>query len=77
MILTIDAFGIGHALYTEAIDLRAIGSTSIARASHVEPNDDGTWSADMSPVHGPTLGPYPTRSAALTAEVEYLERHIL
>jgi len=51
--------------------LRLIGETTVTRASHVEPLGDG-WSADMSPVNGPVLGPFPSRQAALNAEVEWL-----
>jgi len=51
-----------------------IGSLSTARASHVEP-DDGGWTADMSPVGGEVLGPFETRSEALTTEVEWLKSH--
>jgi hypothetical protein len=31
----------------------------------------------MSPVHGPVLGPFPSRSDALTAERQWLEAHWL
>lgn len=48
------------------------------------PNDpDGTlisatsWYADMSPVGGRTLGPFPTKQAALAAEVDWIESHAL
>lgn len=52
-----------------------LGSTVIKRASHVEPGGArGTsWTADMSPVGGPILGPLDTRQEALIAEVEWLE----
>lgn len=43
------------------------------RASHVEPTPEGLWEADMSPVGGPTLGPFTERGAALAAEVQWLE----
>jgi hypothetical protein len=51
-----------------------IGSLSTARASHVEPSGEG-WTADMSPVGGPVLGPFETRSEALATEVEWLKSH--
>ena len=51
---------------------------SIQRASHVEPKSGSTeWEADMSPTHGPTLGPFPSRAAALTAEVDWINAHAL
>ena len=43
------------------------------RASHVEPTDAGTWTADLAPVDGPTLGPFVTRREALAAEVNWLK----
>jgi hypothetical protein len=48
------------------------GDATIKRASHVEPDDDLTWHADMSPVGGPVLSGFPTREAALRAEVEWI-----
>ena len=35
---------------------------------------DGAWTADLSPVNGPVLGPYTRRSEALAAEIAWLER---
>ena len=43
--------------------------------SHVEPDGNGGWKADMSPVNGPVLGPYKKRSEALQKEVEWLLAH--
>ena len=36
-------------IYDEGIDLREIGTLKITRASHVEPDRDGFWWADMGP----------------------------
>jgi hypothetical protein len=49
------------------------------RASHVEPGPDGRWYADLSPVGGPVLGPYPfeARDVALAAEVAWLRANYL
>lgn len=47
------------------------------RASDVEPDEAGGWTATMRPwVPGGTvaLGSFPTRTQALEAEVEYLRR---
>ena len=63
MTLIVDAQGGIHALYSEVIDFASLGSVSIRRASHVEPDDHGQWWADLSPVKGPTLGPFALRSA--------------
>jgi hypothetical protein len=59
-------------LYDEAIDLHSLGSVTISRGSHVEPNDAGQWVADLSPVQGPVLGPFELRSEALAAERDWL-----
>jgi hypothetical protein len=64
-------------LYDEAIDLHALGSVTISRGSHVEPNDAGQWVAELSPVQGPLLGPFDLRSEALAAEREWLEANWL
>ena len=58
----------------EALDLREIGTLKITRASHVEPDKDGFWWADMGPVDGPVLGPYGSRTGALAAERGWLRR---
>lgn len=60
-----------------AADLKDLGAVHVARASHVEPTPDARWTADLSPVAGPTLGPYGTRREALAAEVAWLEGHLL
>ena len=59
-------------VYDEALDLRALGRLRITRASHVEPDSDGNWWADMGPVEGPVLGPFGTRGEALLAERGWL-----
>lgn len=77
MELVIQTDGTVRAIYDEAIDLRAIGAIDIRRASHVEPTDDGRWTADLTPVQGPVLGPFVLRTEALTAEVRWLSEHWL
>ena len=69
----------GHAqcLYGEELDLHSLGRLTIQRGSHVEPTADGRWTADLWPVGGPLLGPFENRSAALTAEQNWLERNWL
>jgi hypothetical protein len=73
MLLRIDPAGQIHCLYGEALDLASFGAVTIRRASHVEPDQDGQWWADLSPVQGPRLGPFVFRSNALAAEVAWLE----
>ena len=77
MQLVIDPRGSVRCVYSEDLDLHALGQASIRRASHVEPTDDGQWTADLSPVGGPILGPFPVRSQALEAEHEWLHSHWL
>lgn len=72
MDLYISSDGMCRAIYDESLDLRSLGTSSIKRASHVEPSHDGQWTADLSPVCGPQLGPFPARSQALKAEIDWL-----
>ena len=74
MELVVDAGGDVRCVYGEELDLREIGKLQITRASHVEPDRDGYWWADMGPVDGPFLGPFKNRSEALGAEREWLSR---
>jgi hypothetical protein len=69
--------GTVRAIYQEEIDLGVLGRPTIARASHVEPDGEGRWLADLKPVGGPVLGPFDRRSEALEAERDWLERHWL
>ncbi|WLD15139.1 hypothetical protein [Planctellipticum variicoloris] len=62
-------------LYSEVLDLAALGALSIQRASHIEPDEAGQWWADI--VDGPRLGPFERRSDALAAEVAWLTEHRL
>ena len=64
-------------IYGEQIDLTQLGRPKIHRGSHVEPSDAGRWTADLSPVDGPVLGPFDCRSQALAAEVRWLKEHWL
>jgi hypothetical protein len=77
MQLVIKPTGDTTCVYSEAINLAVLGDMSIRRGSHVEPTADGRWTADMSPVNGPILGPFAHRSEALDAEVQWLETHWL
>ena len=68
MQIVITPTGILKCLYGEELDLHALGRLSIQRGSHVEPTEDGQWTADLSLVDGPVLGPFSNRSTALDAE---------
>jgi hypothetical protein len=69
--------GTVRAIYAEDIDLGVLGRVTITRASHVEPDEQGHWIADLSPVSGPVLGPFSQRSRALEAEQAWLEANWL
>ena len=75
MELVVGAGGDVRCIYDEALDLREIGKLQITRASHVEPDSDGFWWADMGPSGGPVLGPYGSRTKALGAEREWLTNY--
>lgn len=76
MDLYIDPCGGMTCLYDEAIPLSAFGKLTIRRASHVEPDIQGQWWADLAPSNGPRLGPFPTRRAALQAETAWLKDNL-
>ena len=77
MELLIEPGGGVRCVYGEDIDLSQLGRLSIQRGSHVEPTADGQWTADLSPVNGPRLGPFSTRTEALSAEVSWLQENWL
>jgi hypothetical protein len=77
MILIIDPGGHVRGVYGEEIDLAVLGPPRITRASHVEPDGNGHWLADLSPVGGHVLGPVDRRSEALDVEREWLEANWL
>ncbi len=77
MQIVIEPGGAARCVYGEEIDLQALGSPTITRASHIEPDEHGRWYADLAPVNGPSLGPFAHRSEALDAEQEWLVHHWL
>jgi len=77
MQLNVASSGAVRCVYGEEIDLSCLGRLNISRGSHVEPTADGHWTADLSPVNGPLLGPFPSRSEALSAERRWLNEHWL
>ena len=72
MQLLVTPAGDVRCLYDEALDLTPLGRMQIQRGSHVEPDEQGCWFADMSPLDGPLLGPFSKRSDALAAESAWL-----
>lgn len=78
MQIVIKPDGNARCIYSEQLNLTALGRVSIRRGSHVEPTDDRSrWTADLTPVNGPILGPFNRRSGALRAEFRWLESHWL
>ena len=77
MNLIVGANGRVRGVFGEEIDLATLGTPRITRASHVEPDEQGRWLADLEPVGGPALGPFGRRSEALDAEVSWLESNWL
>jgi hypothetical protein len=75
--LVINSSGDIRCVYGEEVNLSELGRLSIQRGSHVEPTADGQWTADMSPVQGPQLGPFDCRTQALAAEVAWLNQYWL
>jgi hypothetical protein len=75
MDLQIDRSGTVRCVYAEALDLSVLGVVTITRASSVEPDGQGHWWSDLSPVNGPMLGPFGRRSEALAAEAAWLAAH--
>ena len=74
MQIVIKSSGVFISLDDDAFDYGSFGRPQIRRASHVEPDASGRWFADLSPVDGPTLGPFSTRTEALDAEIECLNQ---
>lgn len=60
----------------ELVDLLDEGQVTIRRASYVEPDPRGGWTADMSPLGGPKIGPCTLRSHALWWEMKWLNNKL-
>lgn len=56
--------------------LDGVADVETCRASHVEPDGNGGWTADLTPVGGPVLGPFALRAKALEAELEWLANEL-
>ena len=75
MQIVIGTDGSARCLYGEELDLERLGTMTISRASHVEPDDSGRWFASI--IDGPALGPFVRRSDALQAEADWLNSNRL
>jgi hypothetical protein len=66
-----------HIYADELLPLADEGTAVTRRASNVEPDVAGGWTADMSPSGSPTiLRGFRTRREALEAEVAWLKGHL-
>ena len=75
-LITIDEGGAVTLIYEDRFaSLLAGGTAYTRRASHVEPAPGG-WTADLSPIAGPVLGPFPLRQDALDAERAYINARL-
>lgn len=72
MELIIGPGGAARCIYSEAVDLAALGRLAISRTSHVEPTADGQLMADLAPIARAQLEPFPRRSLVLAAEAAWL-----
>ncbi|HEY1067156.1 MAG TPA: hypothetical protein VGE52_13640 [Pirellulales bacterium] len=77
MELIVSPMGTVRGVYDETLDLSVLGVPAITRASRVEPDERGRWTADLALVGGPRLGPFDRRSQALDAERAWLAAHWL
>lgn len=68
--------GTAQCLYAENIPLAELGALQIKRASHVEPDAAGGWTADLRPSGGPFMVGFRTRSDALAAEADWLNKEM-
>ncbi len=72
MEIVIKPTGVFIGIYSDQFDYGVFGRPQIRRVSHVEPDESGQWTADLSPVDGPRLGPFDKRNDAINAELEFL-----
>jgi len=72
MKLFIDENGVIQLIYTDNIDLSEWGDVKIQRASHVEPDENGLWYVDLTPVGGIIHHGFKKRQEALDFEVQWL-----
>jgi hypothetical protein len=73
IVLKFDPAGNGHGLFTEAIDLSALGALEIVRASSIE-FDNPTQRWQVRSVEGMLLFSNPSRKACLDWEHQYYNR---
>jgi hypothetical protein len=57
--------------------LKHAGPSHTRRASFVEPDSNGLWFTDLSPIDGPIFGPFRLRKTALDSERDWIEEHAI
>ena len=72
-VLTFDPVGIGRCLYTEQLDLHAIGALEVRRASAIEFNNQAQQWEVKSP-EGQVLFSHASRAMCLNWEHQYFNR---
>ena len=75
--LVVEADGSLRCIYTDELPLGSLGVFQIRRASHVEPDEQGQWWADLAPLQGPRLGPFGRRAEALDEENRWITQNWL
>jgi hypothetical protein len=73
MVLTFDTGGNGHCLYSELVDLRAIGTLACTRASHIEFDEDAQQWQVLSPDRSQVLFHDPSRTICEAWEHDHLQ----
>lgn len=64
-------------IYSDSLaELFSEGHKTVRRASHVEPDENGMWIADLAPVGGPKLPCCALRADALAAEIAWLQENL-
>jgi hypothetical protein len=72
-VITFDPAGNGHCLFTEVIDLSALGTLEIHRASNIEFNNT-TQLWEVKDTDGVLLFSHASRSACLNWEHQHFDR---
>ena len=72
-VITFDPAGNGHCLFTEAIDLSALGALEIVRASTIEFNNT-TQVWEVKSTEGAPSFSHPSRSACLDWEHQHFNQ---
>ena len=73
MIVYVDEKGGLQFIYQEEINMEELGTSSIRRASDVEPTEHSQWFANLARSGGPALGPFKNRSEAIEAELIWIQ----